>query len=106
MLCTRTLLGERGAVLNLARGIILSPPVYHDEPDSTLKNFDENLLKVLTCPLSKKPLRYDKETNQLLSDEIGVAYSIIDGIPNLNPQDARMLKTNSNINVKIKPTEL
>lgn len=36
--------------------------------------------------------RYDKVHNELVSDDIGVAYPIVNGIPNLVPQDARMLK--------------
>ena len=36
--------------------------------------------------------RHDKEANELVSDTISVAYPIIDGVPNLVPQDARMLE--------------
>ena len=36
--------------------------------------------------------RYNPETNELISDEIKVAYPIINGIPNLIPQDARIIK--------------
>lgn len=36
--------------------------------------------------------RYDRGANELVCDAIGVAYPIIDGVPNLVPQDARMLK--------------
>ena len=35
--------------------------------------------------------RYDKEKNELISDSIKVAYPIINGIPNLVPQDGRIL---------------
>ncbi|XP_060596722.1 protein preY, mitochondrial-like [Ruditapes philippinarum] len=68
-----------------------------DQPnDSTnSQQFDETLLQVLVCPISKKPLRYDKETSELVSDSIGVAYPIKNGVPNLVPQDARMLETPS-----------
>lgn len=54
--------------------------------------FDQNLLKILVCPLSKKPLRYDSARNELISDDIGVAYSIQNGIPNLIPHDGRLIK--------------
>ncbi|XP_020790909.1 protein preY, mitochondrial [Boleophthalmus pectinirostris] len=54
--------------------------------------FDASLLDVLVCPLSKKPLRYEAETNELINDELGIAYPIVDGIPNMIPQDARLIK--------------
>ncbi|XP_037385061.1 protein preY, mitochondrial [Talpa occidentalis] len=51
--------------------------------------FDPALLELLVCPLSKKPLRYDASTNELINEELGIAYPIIDGIPNMIPQAAR-----------------
>ncbi|XP_027046227.1 uncharacterized protein LOC113673951 [Pocillopora damicornis] len=54
--------------------------------------FDQKLLKILVCPLTKKPLRYDNARNELISDDIGVAYSIQNGIPNLIPHDGRLIK--------------
>ncbi|XP_043826990.1 protein preY, mitochondrial [Dromiciops gliroides] len=56
--------------------------------------FDEALLDVLVCPLSKKPLRYEMSTNELINEELGIAYPIIDGIPNMIPQAARMIHQN------------
>ncbi|XP_048365979.1 protein preY, mitochondrial [Sphaerodactylus townsendi] len=49
------------------------------------------LLDILVCPLSKKPLRYEESTNELINEELGIAYPIIDGIPNMIPQAARMI---------------
>lgn len=46
--------------------------------------------KVTWCALPC--CRYDKVNNELVCDELGVAYPIVNGIPNLVPQDARMLK--------------
>lgn len=46
------------------------------------------------CPLSKKPLRYEASTNELINEELGIAYPIIDGIPNMIPQAARMTHQN------------
>lgn len=60
-------------------------PEVHRHPTA---NFDERCLKVLVCPVTKKPLRYDRERNLLVSDEIGKAYPIEDGIPNLIPGNA------------------
>lgn len=53
--------------------------------------FDETILEVLVCPVSRKPLRYDKEKNELVCKESGIAYPIVDGIPNLVPQNARII---------------
>ncbi|XP_051008240.1 protein preY, mitochondrial [Acomys russatus] len=53
------------------------------------RTFHPALLRVLVCPLSKKPLRYEASTNELINDELGIAYPIIDGIPNMIPQAAR-----------------
>ncbi|XP_001375963.1 protein preY, mitochondrial isoform X1 [Monodelphis domestica] len=56
--------------------------------------FDPALLDFLVCPLSKKPLRYEMSTNELINEELGIAYPIIDGIPNMIPQAARMIHQN------------
>uniref|UniRef100_A0A8D0PE89 Protein preY, mitochondrial n=1 Tax=Sus scrofa TaxID=9823 RepID=A0A8D0PE89_PIG len=56
--------------------------------------FDPALLEFLVCPLSKKPLRYEPSTNELINEELGIAYPIIDGIPNMIPQAARMTHQN------------
>ncbi|KAG1939122.1 protein preY, mitochondrial-like [Pimephales promelas] len=64
--------------------------------------FDVSLLEFLVCPLSKKPLRYDERNNELINEELGIAYPIIDGIPNMIPQDARMIQTAKTAE---KPTE-
>ncbi|XP_055269349.1 protein preY, mitochondrial-like [Moschus berezovskii] len=56
--------------------------------------FDQALLEFLVCPRSKKPLRYEAPTNELINEELGTAYPIIDGIPNMIPQAARMTHRN------------
>ncbi|XP_058403471.1 protein preY, mitochondrial [Diceros bicornis minor] len=60
------------------------------------RGFDPALLEFLVCPLSKKPLRYEASTNELINEELGIAYPIIDGIPNMIPQAARMTHRNKN----------
>ncbi|XP_013410376.1 uncharacterized protein LOC106173711 [Lingula anatina] len=55
------------------------------------KKFDERMLQYLVCPVSKTPLRYDKENNELVCDNMHVAYPIVNGIPNLVPTDARKI---------------
>ncbi|PVD21450.1 hypothetical protein C0Q70_19623 [Pomacea canaliculata] len=65
------------------------------DKSSSAVQFDESMLQHLVCPLSKKNLRYDKQNNELVCDALGVAYPVINGIPNLVPEDARMLKSHS-----------
>lgn len=50
-------------------------------------------LKKLLCPVSKKPLRYDAEKQELISEEAQLAYPIKDGIPILLKEQARPLNT-------------
>ena len=42
---------------------------------------DKKLLDILVCPISKGPLKYNKEENELISLEAGLAFPIEDGIP-------------------------
>ena len=44
-------------------------------------NFDQELLEILICPISKKKLVYDKSNNILISKSINLSYQIINGIP-------------------------
>ncbi|XP_017400587.1 protein preY, mitochondrial [Cebus imitator] len=62
--------------------------------EETPRTFDPALLEFLVCPLSKKPLRYEASTHELINEELGIAYPIIDGIPNMIPQAARMTHQN------------
>ena len=50
-----------------------------------------DLLKILVCPVTKKGLRYDRETQELISEEAGLAYPIHEGIPILLTDKARKL---------------
>ncbi|XP_069570433.1 protein preY, mitochondrial [Brachyistius frenatus] len=61
--------------------------------DEARPPFDASLLDFLVCPLSKKPLRYEAKTHELINDELGIAYPIVDGIPNMIPQEARLVQT-------------
>ena len=42
---------------------------------------DPKLLEILVCPLTKGPLRYDAERQELVSEKAKLAYPIRDGIP-------------------------
>ena len=46
---------------------------------------NKTLLDILVCPISKTPLKYDEEANELVSVEAGHAYPVVDGIPVLLP---------------------
>ena len=54
-----------------------------------MKAIDNKLLEILVCPVTKSPLRYDDENQELISDEAGLAYPIKDGIPVLLEDEAR-----------------
>lgn len=52
---------------------------------------DPKLLEMLVCPLTKGPLRYDAESQELISDRAGLAYPIRDGIPIMLVDEARQI---------------
>ena len=52
---------------------------------------DPKLLEILVCPVTKGPLRYDAERQELISDQAGLAYPIRDGIPIMLVDEARKL---------------
>ena len=53
---------------------------------------DKELLKILVCPVTKGPLVYDKDKNELISKSAKLAYPIKDDIPILLEDEARKLK--------------
>ena len=58
---------------------------------TTRHRIDPKLLEILVCPLTKRPLRYDAEAQELISDAAGLAYPIRDGIPIMLADEARPL---------------
>jgi uncharacterized protein YbaR (Trm112 family) len=52
------------------------------------------LLNILVCPITKKPLEYSAETNELISKEAKLAYPVRDGIPVMLPEEARKIESN------------
>ena len=58
---------------------------------TTSHRIDPKLLEILVCPLSKGPLRYDADAQELISDAAGLAYPIRDGIPIMLADEARSL---------------
>ena len=52
---------------------------------------DPKLLEILVCPMTKATLRYDRQRQELISLEAGLAYPIRDGIPIMLVDEARRL---------------
>jgi uncharacterized protein len=52
---------------------------------------DPKLLEILVCPVTKGPLEYDREKQELISRSAKLAYPIRDGIPIMLPDEARKL---------------
>ena len=54
---------------------------------------DPKLLDILVCPVSKAPLEWDKESDELVCRTSGLAYPIRDGIPVMLEIEARTLSS-------------
>lgn len=55
---------------------------------------DPKLLEILVCPVTKGPLIYDRERQELISKRANLAYPVRDGIPVMLPEEARNLDEN------------
>jgi len=53
---------------------------------------DKRLLEILVCPVTKGPLEWDEQRNELISRGAGLAFPIRDGIPIMLPEEARSLE--------------
>jgi uncharacterized protein YbaR (Trm112 family) len=53
---------------------------------------DSKLLEILVCPVTKGPLVYDKEKQELISKSARLAYPVRDDIPVLLEDEARRLE--------------
>ena len=52
---------------------------------------DKKLLEILVCPVTKGPLIYDQEKQELISRSARLAYPVRDGIPVMLEDEARTL---------------
>ncbi len=52
---------------------------------------DPKLLEILVCPVTKGPLAYDREQQELVSRQAGLAYPIRAGVPIMLASEAREL---------------
>jgi uncharacterized protein YbaR (Trm112 family) len=53
---------------------------------------DAKLLEILVCPVTKGPLIYDRQRQELISKPARLAYPIRDGIPVMLEEEARRLE--------------
>lgn len=58
---------------------------------------DKKLLSILVCPVSKAPVNYDADKQELVCRASGLAYPIRDGIPVMLESEARPLKTSEKL---------
>jgi uncharacterized protein len=52
---------------------------------------DPKLLEILVCPVTKGPLGFDREKQELVSKQAGLAYPIRAGVPIMMESEARTL---------------
>jgi len=52
---------------------------------------DTKLLELLVCPVTKGPLDFDREKQELISRSARLAYPVRDGIPVMLENEARTL---------------
>jgi uncharacterized protein len=64
---------------------------------------DAKLLEILVCPLTKGPLVYDRDAQELVSAQAGLAYPIRDGIPIMLADEARALSDEEKERLKAAP---
>jgi uncharacterized protein YbaR (Trm112 family) len=52
---------------------------------------DKKLLEIIVCPVTKGPLIYDKENQELISKSACLAYPIRNNIPIMLEEEARQI---------------
>ena len=55
---------------------------------------DKKLLEILVCPITKGPLIYDEENQELISKSARLAYPVRDDIPIMLEEEAREISEN------------
>ncbi len=66
------------------------------------RDVDPALLEVLVCPLTKGPLSYNAEAQELISYEAALAFPIHGGIPIMLQSEARPLEERERAKPKAK----
>jgi uncharacterized protein YbaR (Trm112 family) len=67
------------------------PSTDHPSADRPAESADPKMLELLVCPLTRCPLDYDAEKQELVSRAAKLAYPIRDGIPIMLAEEARRL---------------
>lgn len=52
---------------------------------------DPAILEILVCPVTRGPLSYDADAEELISKDAKLAFPVRDGIPIMLPEEARRL---------------
>ena len=52
---------------------------------------DKKLLEIIVCPVTKGPLIYDKENQELISKSAHLAYPVRNNIPIMLEEEARQI---------------
>ena len=58
---------------------------------------DKQLLGILVCPVTKAPLEYWADRQELVCRASGLAYPIRDGLPVMRESEARVLSTDEKL---------
>lgn len=53
---------------------------------------DPAILEILVCPVTRGPLSYDAQAEELISKEAKLAFPVRDGIPIMLAEEARRLE--------------
>ena len=59
--------------------------------EQSSSEIDPKLLEILVCPVSRGPLEYNADQQELVSQKARLAYPIRDGIPIMLEAEARHL---------------
>lgn len=57
----------------------------------TPNTVDPRLLEVLVCPVTRGPLTYDRDANELVSKGAKLAFPIREGVPIMLAEEARQI---------------
>lgn len=56
------------------------------------QKLDPAILEILVCPVTRGPLSYDADADELISKDAKLAFPVRDGIPIMLPEEARRLE--------------
>jgi len=60
---------------------------------SAAPEIDPRLLEILVCPVTRGPLHYDRDRQELISKAAGLAYPVRGGVPIMLPEEAREIES-------------